>query len=561
MTIADVTEEDSNDYLFKVVTSEDSYIIASGVSLTVTGLAVVFTAGGLQLLPIFHTLMCHSSCFTSHDSYVWYKNGIKLAGQTKQGYSGIFRNGNSYSCAVKGHEDLPTRPVCFEHHCTILTYSGSRRVCAPAGSSVMLSCSYSYTGALSSQFWFSPQQSQHWRLSEPEDISEVPRYTSEVLGPGMISRVSTLTISDLRESDSAEFLFKFTSADFEWKSTLPGISLTVTALQVQLWSVPQTSSSGSIRVQLMCRSSCSSPGRQSYIWFKNEDKVPENKLVYEVTLRPGDHVRCGLEGHDGHISAPLYNPSGPSVVQSPPGEVVEGRTVNLTCSFGPGRGSNYTWNKKSTLTQQRFVGRDLLFRPVRPSDSGEFSCSVNSVFGRRMSPSVVIDVHYGPRPPSVRVTSDEVMEGASVNLTCSSDANPPVNYTWYLEGDTTAVAFGETFTITNVRREQAGSFLCRAQNLIGQSEAAVHLGVSGLKKTPFASITGIILLPLLLAGSFLIRMKLSRPSPEPAVRAKYHVQRCDDSAAVEQEESVGLSEQPVESLGLQCDSMKSEFPS
>ena len=40
-----------------------------------------------------------------------------------------------------------------------------------------------------------------------------------------------------------------------------------------------------------------------------------------------------------------------------------------------------------------------------------------------------------PKLPSVSVSlSGEIVEGSSVTLTCSSDANPAAKYTWYKDG-------------------------------------------------------------------------------------------------------------------------------
>ncbi|XP_045898895.1 B-cell receptor CD22-like, partial [Micropterus dolomieu] len=59
-----------------------------------------------------------------------------------------------------------------------------------------------------------------------------------------------------------------------------------------------------------------------------------------------------------------------------------------------------------------------------PADS--FSCAVGG-YEESRSPSV-----YAPKLPSVSVSpSAEIVEGSSVTLTCSSDANPAATYTWY----------------------------------------------------------------------------------------------------------------------------------
>uniref|UniRef100_A0A671TFZ8 Ig-like domain-containing protein n=1 Tax=Sparus aurata TaxID=8175 RepID=A0A671TFZ8_SPAAU len=66
---------------------------------------------------------------------------------------------------------------------------------------------------------------------------------------------------------------------------------------------------------------------------------------------------------------------------------------------------------------------------------------------------------YAPKLPSVSVSpSAEIVEGSSVTLTCSSDANPAANYTWYKENGDSPKASGQIFTITDFRAEHSGNY-------------------------------------------------------------------------------------------------------
>ena len=92
----------------------------------------------------------------------------------------------------------------------------------------------------------------------------------------------------------------------------------------------------------------------------------------------------------------------------------------------------------------------------------------------------------GPRLPSVSVSpSAEIVEGSSVTLTCSSDANPAANYTWYKENEDSPKASGQIFTITDFRAEHSGNYSCEAQNRRGRNKTSVHLTVAG--EFPFTS--------------------------------------------------------------------------
>uniref|UniRef100_A0A8B9JEC2 Ig-like domain-containing protein n=1 Tax=Astyanax mexicanus TaxID=7994 RepID=A0A8B9JEC2_ASTMX len=53
----------------------------------------------------------------------------------------------------------------------------------------------------------------------------------------------------------------------------------------------------------------------------------------------------------------------------------------------------------------------------------------------------------------------------SVTLTCSSDGNPPVEYTWY-KGS--SVATGKTFTLNKISSVNSGEYKCRSSNKHGE---------------------------------------------------------------------------------------------
>ena len=72
--------------------------------------------------------------------------------------------------------------------------------------------------------------------------------------------------------------------------------------------------------------------------------------------------------------------------------------------------------------------------------------------------------------------SAEPVEGDSVTLTCSSDANPPAqNYTWYKKrGDQSSqVGSSQNISMANISSEQSGLYYCEAGNEIGQNRSPV----------------------------------------------------------------------------------------
>ncbi|XP_035856326.1 B-cell receptor CD22-like [Sander lucioperca] len=111
-------------------------------------------------------------------------------------------------------------------------------------------------------------------------------------------------------------------------------------------------------------------------------------------------------------------------------------------------------------------------------DRGNYYCRSENPHGQINSSSLFIDVQYGPKLPSVSVSpSAEIVEGSSVTLTCSSDANPAANYTWYKENEDSPKASGQIFTITDFRAEHSGNYYCEAQNRRGRQNSTLHLTV------------------------------------------------------------------------------------
>ena len=74
----------------------------------------------------------------------------------------------------------------------------------------------------------------------------------------------------------------------------------------------------------------------------------------------------------------------------------------------------------------------------------------------------------GPKHTSVCSNpSGEIEEGSSVTLSCSSDANPAAEYTWFKEHEDSVRESGQNYTITNITSEHGGNYYCQAHNAIG----------------------------------------------------------------------------------------------
>ncbi|XP_078022589.1 sialoadhesin-like [Epinephelus lanceolatus] len=485
LRITDLRESDSAEYKFMFITDHPSaYTGSPGVTLSVTGLQVSRHTS--------YWLECQSSCVLVRYSFIWYKNGQKIQTEASSSYLSNFNYKDSYSCAVKGYEDSPSPPTCADGQtCNRVTYT-DRNICASKGSSVDISCTYSsYKNHVESKFWFSPERKGQWQNpSQPEDLSKDSQFAGRVQVIDTERGRSTLRITDLRESDSAEYHFKFTTPSFEWRSSLPGTTLTVTALQVQVTRI--TVRQSVTEAELKCHSSCSPAGRLSYVWFKNKVKITGVETSsYKAQFGLSDNVSCAIRGREEFPSPSVYAPKLPSVSVSPSAEIVEGSSVTLTCSSDANPAAKYTWYKKTVNPRPLSEEPQLVFSSIQSSDSGQYYCTAENELRKMRSNGFTMDVKYAPKLPSVSVSpSAEIVEGSSVTLTCSSDANPAAKYTWYKNNQTLIQGPEGIYHFTSISSEDRGSYHCMCQNQHGQiNSSSLFVNVQYAPKLPSVSVS------------------------------------------------------------------------
>ncbi|XP_047433207.1 uncharacterized protein LOC125001639 [Mugil cephalus] len=492
LRITNLRESDSSEYHFKFKTQRFEWrSVLPGTTLTVTDIQdiQVKKRANEQKLDCIVTF---NSCRPFDLSYLWYKNGIQEIRETSGSYAVSYNYGDSYSCALKGYEEFHSPLTCFNGEtCYKVTYT-DRSICAIKGSSVDISSTYShydyYYDVVESKFWFSRDRSHQWmNPSQPEDLSKDSQYSGRVQVLEPETGTSTLRITNLTESDSSEYHFKFETPWFEWRSVLPGTTLTVTALQVQVTRIISVHQSQT-EAELKCLSSCSPAGRL-YVWFKNQQKIrTQQTSTLTDNFSPGDTISCAFSGHEDYRSPSVYTPKLPSVSMSPSGEIVEGISVTLTCSSDANPAANYTWYKNQTLVSN---GPQLVLSSIQPSVSGEYQCTAENAMGKMSSRYITIDVKYPPKLPSVSVSpSGEIVEGSLVTLTCSSDANPAANYTWYKENQTLSQGSDGVHAFISISSNNRGNYYCKSENQYGYSKSSsLFIDVQYPPKLPHVSVS------------------------------------------------------------------------
>ncbi|CAL8294265.1 unnamed protein product [Lota lota] len=574
LRIKDLRTSDSAVYKFRFPTNQPGgeYTGDPGVKLSVTDLQVKVSFPQ-PTDPTWTDLECHSMCGLAGDPpYIWFRNGQNV-GQGVN-YRDYFQSEDSFSCAVRGH-DLHS-PLVYTPKTPSVTVSPSGEI--EEGSSVTLSCS-SDANPAAKYTWFKVNTDRYSRvmnqrqqlifsyilssdsgqylcdarnelgtrskmttinvkyipktpsvtvspsgeieegssvtLSCSSDANPAAKYTWFKVNTGRSSRVMNqgqqLVFSNILSSDSGQYLC-------EAKNKLGPKKELIT---INVKYAPKTPSvtvspSGEIKEGSSVTLSCSSDANPAakYTWFKNNQPLvwkPSQPYSFS-SVRPEDRgtYRCHAENKYGHLSSNSlfmdvkYAPKTPSVTVSPSGEIEEGSSVTLSCSSDANPAANYTWFKNNQPLVWK-PSQPYTFPSVRPEDRGTYRCHAENKYGHLSSSSLFMDVKYAPKTPSVTVSpSGEIEEGSSVTLSCSSDANPAANYTWFKEHDDSVKESGQNYTITNITSELGRNYYCQAHNAIGlHNSTFLLIKVTSSQTTTVTVRTIVVLLATILLLVFL----------------------------------------------------------
>ncbi|KAL0993537.1 hypothetical protein UPYG_G00109340 [Umbra pygmaea] len=471
-------------------------------------------------------LTCSNACNLIYNpTYVWYRNGQRI--NTLTSISQIVEDYsiNSYSCAVKDHEDLHSPTVCsWGQTCFEVSYT-HQSVCVLKGTTVELPCKYQYPAShnILEANWYIQDKPN----AAPTNLSLVPGYANRVEFVGRKDTDCTLRITDLRETDSAEYKFRFKTQYGEWGYSFPGTTLNVTDLQVKV-----TPASEGRNVILTCTTICTLTDKPNFIWFKTgQILTTESSQEISVMSYYTYSYSCAVKGHD-NLRSPTVCVLGHScfdVIYTHQSIcAVKGLAVDLLCTYQYPRTQNLSeanWyiQKKpngALTTLSLFSGYEnrmqfdknkakdctLRITDLRESDSAEYKFRFKTQYGE-----------WGFSLPGTTLYVTDLQVKLSrlsgnVTLICSTTCTLTDNptFVWYKNGQhlTNPTIQNNYLYIKPFSREDAGSYSCAVKT--GNTEVrspALTVGEhTFVMKAVFGITVGLILL-VSLSGFLWFRKK------------------------------------------------------
>ncbi|MCI4393302.1 hypothetical protein PGIGA_G00155970 [Pangasianodon gigas] len=177
------------------------------------------------------------------------------------------------------------------------------------------------------------------------------------------------------------------------------------------------------------------------------------------------------------------------------GETVEGDTVTMSCSSDANPPVlTYSWFKQRTDADTLLTtGQNYSISNISSQHSGLYYCTAHNQLGQHNSLPTFLDVLYSPKNTSaVVLSSGDTVEGDSVTLSCSSDANPPVlTYSWFKQRTPvdTLLTTGQNYSISNISSQHSGLYYCTAHNQLGQHNSTpAHLNVLHPPRIPSVTV-------------------------------------------------------------------------
>ncbi|KAK9514184.1 hypothetical protein VZT92_027669 [Zoarces viviparus] len=369
---------------------------------------------------------------------------------------------------------------------------------AKEGSCIEIKCSVTHTVNAVGAYWFWIKDGQ-WNANDltgtviystntakrpvSADFADRVKYigslSSNQKGDLETSQKCSISICDLNKTDSGDYAFRFDGIA-QW-FTEPRVTLEVqeNPCLITFEKPPVVNESDTITLTCSTLSTCTSSPQiggltqlspTSYSASQhNNGKQKSTRVRFTVNWQDdGKQFSCKTDDTDKNLIRNIsltvqYAPKDTSAKKSPE-NVVERRSVTLTCSAKGRPEPNFTWFKDKNKVFTGAVWKTSIIE----SQNGVYHCEAENKQGTIKSNTVIISVEYAPEV-EVKSSAPIFRQGDTMTLTCNVKRSKPQphTYDWLKDGKAVAQKHTQRYVVERIGPEHRGSYTCRATNTVG----------------------------------------------------------------------------------------------
>ncbi|XP_077312897.1 sialic acid-binding Ig-like lectin 16 isoform X2 [Lithobates pipiens] len=218
--------------------------------------------------------------------------------------------------------------------------------------------------------------------------------------------------------------------------------------------------------------------------------------------------------------------------------VNEGDSETIKCTVDSNPESTITWTKEDITLPETLNGQTSIYsvKNANSNDTGIYRCSATNSHST-ITRSVTITVHYAPREPQIHCftpkdcpidgnTTIYIKEGSSLSLRCAAESFPPAKLKWsttYKNQTHFNTNQNGEISFSEILLSDDGSYICQAENKLGNSSASVTIKVTSLSEKSslgmIAAVSVVLAVSVILGTAFIVlqyfrRRKLKQESKD-----------------------------------------------
>lgn len=193
---------------------------------------------------------------------------------------------------------------------------------------------------------------------------------------------------------------------------------------------------------------------------KEDDGATFRCVVWNRAMPEGQQLDATIDVSVNYFPRVEVGPENPLRVEV-------GGSTSIVCKVdAKPQVTSIRWTRNGEFVSNSFTHT---IQGITVHDAGKYMCNADNGLGRPGEKELILDVLF---PPSVTLESKtyEAEEGGNVEIRCNVTANPePISVEWSMEGKSDFHQSGNTLTLNKVNADMAGTYVCRAVNIISSS--------------------------------------------------------------------------------------------